>query len=145
MTQAQTIKISVTRYRPDVDTAPIMQSYTIPYHDDWVVLDALQYIKDEIDGTLSFRWSCHMGVCGSCGMMVNGRPELTCAAFLRDTFPGEVRVEPLANFPIIRDLVVDIEDFMHKLSEVKPYIIRNEDVDALPLGLGHELRQTPEQ
>ena len=55
---------------------------------DWVVLDALNYVKDRMDGSLSYRWSCRMGVCGSCGMMVNGQPKLTCAAFLSDHLPG---------------------------------------------------------
>jgi fumarate reductase iron-sulfur subunit len=87
-----------------------------------MVLDALNYIKDHIDGTLSYRWSCRMGVCGSCGMMVNGTPRLTCSALLRD-LPAEVSVEPLTNFPIIRDLVVDINDFVHKLSGVKAWLI----------------------
>ena len=138
------LRMTVTRYRPGEDAEPVTQSFTIPYHDDWVVLDALQYVKDRIDGTLSFRWSCHMGVCGSCGMMVNGTPKLTCAAFLRDYYPAEVTVEPLANFPVVRDLVVDIDDFMHKLSEVKPYIIRD-DLETAPIGFGHEFRQLPEQ
>ena len=139
-----TIRMAVTRYRPEIEREPTVQTYTVPYHDDWVILDALQYIKDNIDGTLSFRWSCHMGVCGSCGMMVNGVPKLTCAAFLNETYPHEIRVEPLANFPIIRDLVIDMDDFMHKLTEVKPWVIR-EDIDELPVGIGHELRQTPEE
>jgi fumarate reductase iron-sulfur subunit len=138
------LRMVVTRYRPGEDRDPVTQSFSIPYNEDWVVLDALQYIKDHMDGTLSFRWSCHMGVCGSCGMMVNGTPKLTCAAFLRDYYPAEVRVEPLANFPIVRDLVVDIEDFMHKLQEVKPYIIRD-DLSRAPVGFGHEFRQLPEQ
>jgi fumarate reductase iron-sulfur subunit len=85
-----------------------------------------------------------MGVCGSCGMMVNGTPQLTCAVFLRDIYPHEVRVEPLANFPIIRDLIIDIDDFMHKLHEVKPYIIR-EDADTAPVGPGNEFLQKPEE
>ena len=101
------LRMTVTRYRPGEDREPVTQSFSIPYHDDWVVLDALQYVKDRIDGTLSFRWSCHMGVCGSCGMMVNGTPKLTCAAFLRDYYPAEIVVEPLANFPVVRDLIVD--------------------------------------
>ncbi len=138
------LRMVVTRYRPGEDRQPVTQSYSVPYNEDWVVLDALQYVKDHIDGTLSFRWSCHMGVCGSCGMMVNGTPKLTCAAFLRDYYPAELRVEPLANFPILRDLVVDMDDFMHKLQEVKPYIIR-EDLASAPIGFGHEFRQLPEQ
>lgn len=116
-----------------------MQSYTIPYREDWVVLDALNYIKDQIDGTLSYRWSCRMGVCGSCGMMVNGTPKLTCAAFLREDYPAEIRLEPLAHFPIIRDLVIDMSDFLDKLKSVKPWIIRKVEK---PVAEGEYL-QTP--
>ena len=96
----------------------------MPCHDDWVVLDGLNHIKDRIDGTLSFRWSCRMGICGSCGMLVNGEPKLTCASFLSDYAPGPLRVEPLRNFPVIRDLVVELGDFMGKLTRVKPWIVR---------------------
>lgn len=119
-----TVRLKVTRYRPGKDSAPTLQEYTVPYREDWVVLDALNHIKDQIDGTLSYRWSCRMGVCGSCGMMVNGVPKLTCAAFLRDYYPDEIRVEPLTYFPIIRDLVIDMSDFLDKLKSVKPWIIR---------------------
>ena len=135
------IALQVTRYHPGVDTEPRTQIYEVPFRDDMVVLDALNHIKDQIDGTLSFRWSCRMGVCGSCGMMVDGVPRLTCAAFLRDCLSEPVRVEPLANFPVIRDLVVDITDFMEKLKAVKPWIIRE---DEKPVSEG-EYRQSPEQ
>src|SRR5438876_11489466 len=74
-------------------------------------------------------------------MNVNGTPKLTCAAFLRDYYPNEIVVEPLANFPIIRDLVVDIDDFMTKLGEVQPWLIRREEK---PLSAGEYL-QTPAQ
>ncbi|MGH7827856.1 MAG: succinate dehydrogenase/fumarate reductase iron-sulfur subunit [Candidatus Binatia bacterium] len=134
-----TITLNVTRYRPEQDRAPTTQTYTIPYREDWVVLDALNHIKDQIDGTLSYRWSCRMGVCGSCGMMVNGVPKLTCAAFLREYYPQEIRVEPLVNFPIIRDLIIDMSDFLDKLKSVKPWIIRKEEK---PVAQGEYL-QTP--
>src|SRR5437899_6791899 len=134
-----TITLNVTRYRPEKDRAPTTQTYVVPYRQDWVVLDALNHIKDQMDGTLSYRWSCRMGVCGSCGMMVNGTPKLTCAAFLRDYYPQEIRVEPLVNFPIIRDLVIDMTDFMDKLKSVKPWIIRK---DEKPVSEGEYL-QTP--
>jgi len=136
-----TITLSVTRFNPEVDTAPRRQEYTIPYRADMVVLDALNYIKAYLDGTLTFRWSCRMGICGSCGMMVNGTPKLTCGTYLRDYYPHQVVVEPLANFPIVRDLVVDLSDFLHKLGEVQPWIIRD---DAPPLEEG-PYRQTPAQ
>jgi fumarate reductase iron-sulfur subunit len=87
------------------------------------VLQALQYIKDELDGTLSFRWSCRMAICGSCGMMVNGVPKLSCSTFLRDHLPGPVRIEALAHLPIERDLVVDLGPFIRKLEAIKPWLI----------------------
>lgn len=138
---ASSVTLSVTRYRPEQEGEPTVQAYEVPLRKDWVVLDALNYIKDRLDGSLSFRWSCRMGVCGSCGMMVNGTPKLTCAAFLSDYLPGPIRVEPLQYFPIIRDLVVDITDFMGKLKKVRPWIIRKEE-RSLAEG---EYRQTPEQ
>src|SRR5262244_4590741 len=140
---AETIQLEVTRYSPEHDAAPTLQRFEVPYRKDWVVLDALNYIKDKLDGSLSYRWSCRMGICGSCGMMVNGEPRLTCATFLssyaKDATP--VRVQPLRYFPIIRDLVVEITDFMTKLKSVKPWLIRN---DEKPPSEGEYL-QTPEQ
>ena len=100
----------MTRYRPGQATASHgSQEYDVPLRKEWTVLDGLNHVKDEVDTTLSFRWSCRMGICGSCGMNVNGEPRLTCATFLTDYAPGPVRVEPLANFPVVRDLVVDID------------------------------------
>jgi fumarate reductase iron-sulfur subunit len=122
----RTMELEVLRYRPEQDQKPSFQTYVIPFKQEWVVLDAINYIKDNIDGSLSYRWSCRMGVCGSCGMMVNGIPKLTCAAFLKDYYPDKIRVEPLNGFPIQRDLVIVMDDFITKLEEIKPWIIRKE-------------------
>jgi len=140
-TSDATIALDVFRYRPEQEDEPKMQRYEVPYQKDWVVLDALNYIKDEIDGTLSFRWSCRMGVCGSCGMMVNGEPTLTCAAFLRNYYPNPIRVEPLNYFPVIRDLVINMEDFLQKLDDVKAWLVPKEEK---PVSEGEYL-QTPAQ
>ena len=134
------ITLSVTRFDPDRDREPNLQSYEVPFEDDMVVLDALNWIKTHVDGSVSYRWSCRMGICGSCGMNVNGTPKLSCSAFLRDYAPGPVVVEPLPNFPVIRDLVIDMSSFMEKLGAVKPWIVREHS----SLGLG-ELLQTPAQ
>jgi fumarate reductase iron-sulfur subunit len=138
---ANTITLEVMRYRPEQETEPTFQGYEVPYHQDWVVLDALNYIKDRVDGSLSYRWSCRMGVCGSCGMMVNGEPKLTCATFLSHYVPGPIRVEPLRYFPVVRDLIIEMTDFMGKLAAVKPWIVRE---DEQPLSAGEYL-QTPEK
>jgi fumarate reductase iron-sulfur subunit len=133
--------MEIFRYLPDQEDEPRFQRYEVPFHDDWVVLDALNYIKDHLDGTLTYRWSCRMGVCGSCGMMVNGEPRLTCSAFLREWYPGTIRVEPLTHFPVIRDLVINLDDFLHKLSEVKAWLIPKEEK---PISQGEYL-QSPAQ
>jgi fumarate reductase iron-sulfur subunit len=136
------ITLRVARYRPEEEDAePVFADYDVPLRPDWAVLDGLNYIKDELDGTLSYRWSCRMGICGSCGMMVDGEPRLSCATFLSDLAPGPVRIEPLANFPVIRDLVVDLTDFMHKLGRVRPWLIREQEQ---PVEDGEYL-QTPAQ
>src|SRR5262245_62077004 len=138
---ADTITLEVARYRPDRESEPTVDSFEVPLRKDWAVLDGLNHVKDTLDGSLSYRWSCRMGICGSCGMNVNGEPKLTCATFLVDYAPGPVRVEPLANFPVIRDLVVDIGDFMRKLPQVSPWIVRGED-KSVDEG---EFLQTPQQ
>jgi fumarate reductase iron-sulfur subunit len=138
---ADRITLKVARYRPEEEAVPTFHDYEVPCPKDWVVLDALNYVKDRLDGTLSYRWSCRMGVCGSCGMTVNGEPKLTCATFLADYAPGPIRVEPLKNFPVIRDLIVDIGDFMRKLTTVKPWIVRKEEK---PIAEGEYL-QTPQE
>ena len=124
----RTIILEILRYNPESDQEPSFGTFEIPYVEDWSLLDALEYIKDEKDSSLSYRWSCRMAVCGSCGMVINGRPQLGCETFLRSYYPEKIRIEPLANFPIERDLVVDSSDFIKKLESVKPYII--DAVDA---------------
>ncbi len=138
---ADAVTLEIQRYRPEQDDAPTWQRYRVPRREDWMVLDALNFIKDELDGTLSYRWACRMGVCGSCGMLVNGEPVLTCATYLARLGPGPIRVEPLHGFPVIRDLVGDLTDFLDKLQRVRPWIIRDEEP---PLAQG-ECRQTPEE
>ncbi|MCH8233129.1 MAG: succinate dehydrogenase/fumarate reductase iron-sulfur subunit [Bacteroidetes bacterium] len=134
------ITLEVFRYKPDENTEPFFQNYEIPLKKEWVILDALNYVKDHLEGTLSYRWSCRMGVCGSCGMMVNGKPVLTCNTFVEKFSPGPIRIEPLENFPVIRDLVIEMSDFLDKLKSVKPWIIRD-DLDLVE----EEYRQTPDQ
>jgi fumarate reductase iron-sulfur subunit len=121
------VTLDVFRYRPEEETEPTFETFRVPYRDEWMVLDALNHIKDELDGTLSYRWACRMGVCGSCGMLVNGEPVLTCATYLESLLPGPIRVEPLRGFPVIRDLVGDLTDFVKKLTAVKPWIVREEE------------------
>ncbi|MFZ2649440.1 MAG: succinate dehydrogenase/fumarate reductase iron-sulfur subunit [Burkholderiaceae bacterium] len=135
------VRIEVLRYRSEQDEAPVWQGYSVPFRHDMSVLQALLHIKDELDGSLSFRWSCRMAICGSCGMMIAGKPALACQTFVRDLLPGPVRVEALAHFAIERDLVVNVEPFIAKLESVKPYLIPKQ---PRSLAQGEHL-QTPAQ
>src|SRR5579864_3792315 len=123
MTDQKTIELRVLRYSPSRDSAPAFGSFRVPYADDTSVLQALQEIKATLDGSLAFRWSCRMAVCGSCGMMINGEPKLACNTFLRDLAPNPVTIEPLQNFPIERDLIVTVGGFVKKIESIYPYII----------------------
>ena len=140
----KTMKISVLRYRPETDSEPHFQDFDVPFHHETSLLEALNYIKDFLAPDLSFRWSCRMAVCGSCGMMINGVPGLACQTFLRDYDETQtMKIEPLANFPIERDLVVDISDMIEKIERIKPYIIPSEKDAHKPLTESYI--QTPQQ
>ena len=140
---AETIQLEIFRYRPEKESEPTFQTYKVPFREDWVVLDAINHIKDKIDRTLSYRWSCQMGVCGSCGIMINNVPKLSCAAFLKDYYPDKIRIEPLTGFPVERDLIFEMDDFMTKLTEIQPYIIRKEGEEK-PLEEGEHLQSPAE-
>ncbi|MCI0545590.1 MAG: succinate dehydrogenase/fumarate reductase iron-sulfur subunit [Actinobacteria bacterium] len=141
MAQPEQVTLEVFRYQPEDAPEPYFQSYEVDYRENWVVLDALNHVKADQDPSLSFRWSCRMGICGSCGMMVNGEAKLTCETFISDYRDGTIRIEPLSHFPVIRDLVINMDDFMEKLPTVSPWLIRQEEK---PLEMG-EYSQTPGQ
>lgn len=135
------VALEVRRYRPEEEREPTYETFEVPYESNWMILDALNHIKDRLDASLSYRWACRMGVCGSCGMMVNGEPMLTCATYVESVLPGPIRLEPLRAFPVIRDLVGDLSDFMDKLQRVKPWIVRETET-AVSEG---EYLQTPDE
>lgn len=130
--------ITLARYLPEQSPTPFTQEFQVPYDDSTSILDALNYIKEELDASISFRWSCRMAICGSCGVTVNGIPKLGCKVFLRD-YPNGVLLEPLAHLPVERDLIVDMEAFLTHLEAVKPYLISESVNQAQPN------KQTPTQ
>lgn len=125
MADMKTMRLNVMRYIPERDAEPHAESFSVPYDDQTSLLDALGYIKDNLAPDLSYRNSCRMAICGSCGMMVDGEPKLACKTFLRK-YEKSMRIEALANFPIERDLVVDLTHFLEAIEAVKPYIIGND-------------------
>ncbi|MGD8399063.1 MAG: succinate dehydrogenase iron-sulfur subunit [Anaerolineae bacterium] len=114
--------LKILRFNPEQDKAPHWESYRVEVEPTDRLLDALHQVKWYQDGTLAFRRSCAHGVCGSDAMTVNSVNRLACKLLMRD-LGGEVRVEPLRGFPVVKDLVVDMEPFFAKYRSVKPYFI----------------------
>src|SRR3989442_12021035 len=104
------VVLRVKRYRPTAGSKPTYQEYRIPYRDDMVVLDGLNYIKDHVHPTLTYRWSCRMGICGSGGADVHGQPPRTCRPHIRGVHRGAATDHPLADIPVPQGLLVDFDD-----------------------------------
>lgn len=119
------MRVEVAILRRDVGKDPYWARYTLEAMPWDRVLDLLLRIKGEVDGTLSFRYSCGQGVCGSDAMTINGRNRLACKTLVRDLGP-RIRVEPLRALPPLKDLVVDMEPFFASYRAVKPYLINDE-------------------
>ena len=137
------VEFKILRYDPDRDAAPHFQSFKLKPEHGMTVLDALMRIKETQDATLSYRKSCRMGICGSCAMMVNGFPKLTCQTQLSEyDLDKTIEVRPLANYPILRDLVPDLRDFLRAHEKIMPYVIHR-DMEELQKGAG-EFVQSPE-
>ena len=140
--ESREITFRVRRYNPETGNR-WWEEYKIPVYRGTTVLDALLYIKENVDNSLAIRYSCRMGVCGSCGMVVNGMPRLACGTQVLDLDTDVVIVEPLPNIPVLRDLITDFTDFFAKHALIKPYIIRsNKSENEMPI---REYRVTPEE
>ncbi|MEI7916457.1 MAG: succinate dehydrogenase iron-sulfur subunit [Methylophilaceae bacterium] len=123
------MKFSIYRFNPDVDKDPYMQDYDIELMPDTrMLLDALIQIK-ELDDTLSMRKSCREGVCGSDAMNINGKNGLACMTPL-EGIKQPVVLRPLPGLPVVRDLVVDMEQFFAHYNSIKPYLINNDPPPA---------------
>jgi succinate dehydrogenase / fumarate reductase iron-sulfur subunit len=123
------VTFKVQRYDPEMGGVPHWQEFAVPLRRGMTVLDGLIYIKENLDSTLAFRTSCRMGVCGSCGIIVNNYPHLACHTQIEEFQSMILTVKPLANLTIIKDLVVDSTLMFERHKSVKPYIIRSDTVE----------------
>jgi len=131
----RTVRFEVLRYNPGTDKTQRFRQYSVPVTKGMTVLDGLHWIKEHEDRTLSWRSSCRMGVCGSCGMFINGLPRLACNNQIVLLHSDVITIKPLPNFDIIRDLVPDLESLLNKHRAVKPHLIRKDLAEQdLPTG-----------
>ncbi len=120
------VNFKVFRFNIETDRLPYYQSYSFNVAQDEVVLDILNKIKWEKDGSFSYRRSCRHGICGSCAIKVNNKPVLSCKERIFDlieTFGYELVFEPQDMKNAIKDMVIDKENFWSKYISVKPYLI----------------------
>ena len=116
------IRLKIFRFDPQKDKEPYYQNFEIEADPLDRILDCLNRIRWEQDPTLSFRWSCGHGVCGSDGMRINGVCGLPCQKLVRN-FKEEILIEPLPVFKVIKDLIVDLDPFFEKYHSIKPYLM----------------------
>ncbi len=139
------VTFRIFRFNPKRDEKPCYRDYKLPVPKGMTILEALQFIKDNLDPTLSFRAFCRSAICGSCAVKINGFPKLACKTQVLnevEKFGTDIlTVEPIDNFPVIRDLIVDWEPAIEKLREVYPYLIP--DPEVVPHTLEEESRVYP--
>ncbi len=133
------VKLKVFRFNPEQDKRPHYETYEVEAQPTDRVLDVLEYVKNYIDGTLSFRRSCAHGVCGSDAVRINGVNKLACKMLVKDLKSRKITVEPILGLPIVKDLIVDMEPFFDHYKSVMPYFVNDEPPPA------RERHQTPEE
>jgi succinate dehydrogenase / fumarate reductase iron-sulfur subunit len=119
------VKLRIFRYNPETDKRPHYETYTVEAELTDQVLDLLNKVKWEHDGTLSYRRSCAHGICGSDAMRINGVNRLACKVLVRDVGKS-ITVEPILGLPVIKDLIVDMEPFFEHYRSVMPFLINEE-------------------
>jgi succinate dehydrogenase / fumarate reductase iron-sulfur subunit len=129
----------IFRFDPTQDRKPHYREYTLECEPWWTVLDALNAIKWEMDGTLTYRRSCRHGICGSCAMTIAGINDLACEKQISELKKDPIKIDPLPGFEIFRDLAVDMEPFYEALRRTKPWLITDEPAPS------RERIQSPEQ
>ncbi|MCZ7568171.1 MAG: succinate dehydrogenase iron-sulfur subunit [Ardenticatenaceae bacterium] len=138
---ARKITFRLHRYDPEKDAGPRRETREVAVFEGMTVLEALHLIKSEQDPTLAWRSSCRMGICGSCGMYINGRPRLACQTQVLHLEADIVEVAPLPNYPTVKDLVPDLMPLFEKHASIHPHLIPANG--GAPFG--SEYLQTPEE
>ena len=124
---AEQVNVKIKRFNPETKR---FDEYNYKVYEDKLatVLDTLLKIKSRHDNTLSMRYSCRMGICGSCGMVANGKPILACETNLLSQLDENksITIEPMRGYPILKDLVTDFDQFFEKHASVEPHLYRND-------------------
>jgi succinate dehydrogenase / fumarate reductase iron-sulfur subunit len=140
--EEKTITLRIAKFNPSTDYEKKWVDFQIPYQKWTTVLDVILEAKKYLDHSIAVRYSCRQATCGSCGMIINGRPRLACFTKISELNSNVITVEPMNNFPIIRDLAVRFDRLFNTHKRLKPYLIRE---DSEISGKISEILQTPEE
>src|SRR5919199_4545882 len=132
------VELRIKRYDPDRDAGPHWETYEVDVEESDRVLDGLHQVRWHQDGSLAFRRSCAHGVCGSDAMGINGRNRLACTLLVRDV-GRRITVEPPRGLPVVKDLVVDMEQFFAQYQAVQPWLVNSTEPGS------RERPQSPEE
>ncbi|MGQ0376982.1 MAG: succinate dehydrogenase/fumarate reductase iron-sulfur subunit [Nitrososphaerota archaeon] len=138
----KSIILRISRSNPQAGTTKSFMEFKVPYEKWTTVLDAILEVKKHFDHSVGVRYSCRQASCGSCGMIINGKPRLACFTKITELNSSVVTVEPMNNFPVIRDLAVSFDRMFATHKKLKPYIIRD---DSEITSKTKEFLQTPEE
>ena len=135
------VTLRIARFNPNTDAQTRYAEFHVPVEGWTTVLEAILDVKKHFDHSVAVRYSCRQATCGSCGMVINGKPRLACFTKISELDSDVVTVEPMNNFPIIRDLAVKFERLFDSHRKVRPYLVGQDE----PAPDGSELLQTPEE
>ena len=126
LSSSKSITLRIARFNPEHDESSQFMEFSVPYEKWTTVLEAILEVKKHYDHSVAVRYSCRQATCGSCGMIINGKPRLACFTKIVELNSDIVTVEPMNNFPIIRDLAVKFERLFDTHHKVKPFLIRDD-------------------
>lgn len=140
---SKVVTLRIARINPSHEKERRFEEFRVSVQRWTTVLDAILDVKGNLDHSVAVRYSCRQATCGSCGMVINGKPRLACFTKVSELDSDVVTVEPMHNFPIIRDLAVDFERMFKAHKNIKPFLIRD-DVEVTSSET-KEYPQTPEE
>ncbi len=122
----KTVTLRIARINPPESTETKFEEFKVPVQKWTTVLESILYVKQNLDHSIAVRYSCRQASCGSCGMKINGKPRLACYTKISELESNVITIEPMNNFPIIRDLAVNFEQLFSTHKKMKPFIINEE-------------------
>jgi succinate dehydrogenase / fumarate reductase iron-sulfur subunit len=142
VSSSKIVTLRIAKYNPEHDSTQQFVDFKVPYEKWTTVLDAILDVKRYLDHSVAVRYSCRQATCGSCGMKINGRPRLACFTKISELDSDVVTIEPMNNYPIIRDLVVDFKKLFANHKKMMPFIVRE---DSEITTNTKEFSQSPEE